>query len=309
MPAPTIVVVGEANPDLVLTGDVVPRFGQAEQLLDSASLVLGGSGAIVACGLARLGVPTALVATVGDDVYGDFVRDALRTAGVDLRWLGTHRTAATGLSVILSGEDRAILTLPGTIAETDASALPTDADLTGVRHVHSASMFLLTTLAPVLAPWLAGLRGRGITTSVDTNWDPLESWALARDTLAHADVFLPNTAELLAVTGLDDVEQAGQVVARTGTTVALKNGSDGGVVWTPDGGRATADVVPVDVVDTTGAGDSFDAGYLAAYVDGHPPDECLRRAVAAGSLSTRAAGGTASQATADELTTVLGRRS
>jgi len=302
---PTVVVVGDANPDLILAGDVVPRFGQAEQLLDSASLVLGGSGAIVACGLARLGVPTALVAVVGDDVYGDFVRDSLRTAGVDLRWLATDRSTPTGLSVILSGDDRAILTLPGTIAITDARALPSYDDLAGVRHVHSASMFLLTALAPVLPAWLGSVRGRGISTSVDTNWDPQETWQVAREVIADADVFLPNVAELLAVTGLTDVEAAGSAIAAAGTSVALKNGAAGGIVWTPDGGRATADVVPVDVVDTTGAGDSFDAGFLAAYVDGHPQAECLRQAVAAGSLSTRAAGGTASQPTADELARAL----
>jgi len=303
--APTVVVVGDANPDLVLAGDVVPRFGQAEQLLDSASLVLGGSGAIVACGLARLGVPTALVATVGDDVYGDFVRDSLRAAGVDLRWLTTDRGSPTGLSVILSGDDRAILTLPGTIAITDARALPSDDDLAGVRHVHSASLFLLAALAPALPVWLNSVRGQGISTSVDTNWDPHEKWVLAREAIAHADVFLPNVAELLAVTRLSDVEAAGRSIAATGTSVALKNGAAGGIVWTPDGGRDTAAVVPVDVVDTTGAGDSFDAGFLTAYVAGHPPAECLRQAVAAGSLSTRSAGGTASQPTADELARAL----
>src|SRR6187455_685701 len=77
MSAPDVLVIGDANPDLLLTGDAVPAFGQAETLVDAADLVLGGSAAIVACGLARLGVPTALAATVGDDVYGGFVRDAL----------------------------------------------------------------------------------------------------------------------------------------------------------------------------------------------------------------------------------------
>ena len=87
MPAPDVLVIGDANPDLLLTGDVVPQFGQAEKLVDSADLVLGGSAAIVACGLARLGVATALAAVVGDDLFGGFVRDALTAAGVDTRWL------------------------------------------------------------------------------------------------------------------------------------------------------------------------------------------------------------------------------
>jgi len=77
-----ILVVGDANVDLVLTGDVVPRFGQAEQLLDGASLVLGGSASIVASGLAKLGVDTHLVAVVGDDEFGAFTRKALERARV-----------------------------------------------------------------------------------------------------------------------------------------------------------------------------------------------------------------------------------
>src|SRR6185369_11827073 len=107
-----LLIVGDANPDLVLRGDVVPRWGQSEQLLDAADLVLGGSAAIMACGAARLGVPTALLAAVGDDLYGAFVRSALTARGVDT---SAVRTVAepTGLSVILSASDRSILTLVG----------------------------------------------------------------------------------------------------------------------------------------------------------------------------------------------------
>jgi hypothetical protein len=83
MRTPEVLVIGDANPDLVLGGDVEPKFGQVEKLVDSAELVLGGSGAIVAVGLARLGVPTALAATVGDDLFGRFVRDELAASGVD----------------------------------------------------------------------------------------------------------------------------------------------------------------------------------------------------------------------------------
>src|SRR5215831_14544071 len=111
-----LLVVGDANPDLVLRGDVVPRFGQAEQLLDAADLVLGGSAAITAHGAARLGVPTRLLAAVGADVYGSFVRSTLVAAGVDVALVRTT-DGSTGLSVVLSatGGDRAILTLTGAI--------------------------------------------------------------------------------------------------------------------------------------------------------------------------------------------------
>ena len=69
-PRPGVLVVGDVNPDLILRGDVVPRFGQAEQLLTDAILTIGGSAAIAAHGLARLGRPVSLVAAVGDDAFG-----------------------------------------------------------------------------------------------------------------------------------------------------------------------------------------------------------------------------------------------
>src|ERR1700733_13940764 len=82
---PEVLVIGDANPDLLVTGDVIPQFGQVEKLVDSADLVLGGSAAIAACGLARLGIPTALAAVIGEDLFGEFVRGELAAAGVDIR--------------------------------------------------------------------------------------------------------------------------------------------------------------------------------------------------------------------------------
>src|SRR6478752_4156092 len=96
-----VLVVGDANPDLVLRGDVRPRFGQAEQLLSAADLVLGGSAAITAAGCARLGLRTGLLAAVGDDVFGAFTRAQLADRGVELSTLRAVDGVPTGLSVIL----------------------------------------------------------------------------------------------------------------------------------------------------------------------------------------------------------------
>src|SRR4051812_6960303 len=118
-----VLVVGDANPDLVLRGDVVPRFGQAEQLLAAAELVLGGSAAITAHGLARLGRPTTLLAALGSDAFGDRVVETLAAAGVDTGALLRRTDVGTGLSVVLSPEvgERAILTLPGAIPTLTAA--------------------------------------------------------------------------------------------------------------------------------------------------------------------------------------------
>jgi ribokinase len=293
-----VLVVGDANPDLVLRGDVRPRFGQVEQLLTGADLVLGGSGAITAAGCARLGLRTAMLAAVGDDVFGRVVRDALDERGVTLL-AAEAGGVPTGLSVILTpegGEGRAILTLPGTIP------LLRPEDITGellarARHVHVSSLYLQPGLAAGLAGVFERAHKLGLTTSLDTNWDPSEQWASIGEILAQTDVFLPNAAELLAITGASTPSSAAKTL---GTTVVMKDGARGARAWW-DGGECAAPGSAVEVVDTIGAGDSFNAGFLAARRGGRSIEEAVRWAAAAGSLSTRAAGGTEAQATPAEL--------
>ena len=295
-----VLVLGDANPDLVLTGDVVPRFGQAEQLLEGADLLMGGSAGIVASGLARLGVRTALAAVVGDDAFGRLVRDRLRERGVDDRFISTDPDRPTGLSVILDrGDDRAILTQLGTIPELTAGQVRAAVTSLRPRHVHIASYFLQPGLAAELPALLRWIRTEeGVSISLDTNWDPAERWSGLADVLPLVDVLLPNRTEERA---LADALQVRSLV-ELGPRVVIKCGADGAESHGRDGSVTRAAGLSADVVDTTGAGDSFDAGYLAALVTGVGDEAVrLRWGTVAGSLSTRAAGGTTAQATAPEL--------
>ena len=295
-----VLVVGDANPDLLLRGDVRPRFGQVEQLLTGADLVLGGSATITAAGCARLGLRTAVLAAVGDDVFGTVVRDALAARGVELLAVRADGVP-TGLSVILSppGEDRAILTLPGTIPALRPADV-TDELLGRARHVHVSSLYLQPGLAAGLAGVFARARSFGVTTSLDTNWDPAGEWSSLGEILASTDVFLPNAAELLAITGASSPADGAARLVAAGTTVVMKDGARGARAWW-GGGECAAPGRVVEVVDTIGAGDSFNAGFLAARLAGRSLEEAVRWAAVAGSLSTRAAGGTAAQVTAADL--------
>jgi sugar/nucleoside kinase (ribokinase family) len=301
-----VLVAGDANLDLVLRGDVVPRFGQAEQLLDGADLVLGSSAGICAAGLARLGVDTALVARVGSDVFGDRTRELIADAGVDTAPVAVTEEP-TGVSVILSApDDRAILTLTGALASLTGDDVRAALESTGATHLHVSSFFLVPHLARELPEVLARARERGVTTSLDTNWDPAESWHGVAECLPHLDVLLPNAQEAIALArslGEDpaDAVAASVALARRGPLVVVKDGADGGFAASPDGAVVRAAGLVLDVVDTTGAGDSFDAGFLAAWLDGRSLEEAVRWAAVAGSLSTRAAGGTGGQATRAEV--------
>jgi sugar/nucleoside kinase (ribokinase family) len=296
-----LLVLGDVNPDLVLRGDVEPVFGQAERLVDAAHLTIGGSGAIVACGAARLGLGVALCGVVGDDLFGRWVRDELTARGVAVEGLVVDAGRPTGLTVVLSKQhDRAILTHPGTISELRAAAL--DRGLIGeTRHVHVSSYYLQRGLAPDLPALFDEAHTLGATTSIDPNWDPSETWdAGLPNVLTRTDLFLPNETEAIRISGEEQIDRAVQSLARSVALVVAKLGQDGAVA--AQGARLVrAAGVSADSLDTTGAGDNFDAGFLASWLAGEPLERALAVGNACGSLSTRALGGVDGQPTRNEV--------
>lgn len=299
-----ILVAGEINPDLILSGDVIPEFNQTEKLVDSAALTVGSSSAIFACGAARLGLRVAFIGVCGDDVFGHFMLDEMEQRGVDVSNVILREDGQTGLSVILNqGVDRAILTHLGLIDALRASDIP-DHLLQQTRHLHVASYFLQTRLQPDLAALFQRSRSFGLTTSLDTNYDPSEKWFGFDELLSATDIFFPNKTEALAITGHEDIESAAKQLASKSRVVAIKLGADGAVLQTGDK-TILAPSIPVKVVDTVGAGDTFDAGFLYGYLRGWGMEKTLRLAAVCGALSTQASGGTAAQPTLDQAMAFL----
>ncbi|WP_206504946.1 carbohydrate kinase family protein [Streptomyces chrestomyceticus] len=330
-----LLVIGDANPDVVV-GPVPStlEYGQRERLVATGSLLMGGSAAITACGAARLGLRVAFAGRVGDDAAGAFVRTALAERGVDVTALATDPERPTPLTTVLTrGDDRAILTAPGCLAATGAQDVP-DRLLADCRHVHAGSFFLMPRLARSLGDLFARARGHGAATSLDTNDDPAQRWdpELLGPVLKSTDVLLPNAAEARALAatlapgsltpvsltpvspapgspegdGLEcgptitaAIDAAAAALARRGPLVVVKDGAAGALAH--DGVTLTRTAaVPADPVDSVGAGDSFDAGFVAAVLHGLDLPAALSFAAACGALSTRAHGGTAAQPTWDE---------
>jgi len=302
-----LLVVGDINPDVIVTSPGLnPEFGQVEQLVDSASLVMGGSAAITAVGAARLGLRVGLCGVVGDDDLGQLMLVRLAEAGVDLEHVRVDSGAPTGMSVILvRGDDRAVLTAAGTISALsadDVSALPA----LPARHVHAASYYLMSPEYRDARPGeFARFREAGATTSVDTNWDPQGRWDLD-ELLSVTDLFLPNEAELTAIARSPILDRAVEVVAENGCDVAVKRGAQGASALLGGNGYRVLRTPPVDYVDAVGAGDTFNAGLLAGRLLGRDPGTCLAMAVIAGTLSTGATGGTAAQLSLDDIESWLG---
>lgn len=320
-----ILVAGEINPDLILMGDVTPEFGQVEKLVDSAALTIGSSSAIFACGAARLGLRVGFIGVCGDDVFGRFMLDEMTGRDVDIENVIVRTGGSTGLSVILNrASDRAILTHPGLMAELKASDV-TDELLRAARHLHVASYFLQTRLQPDLPALFRRAHSFGLTTSLDTNYDPSEGWIGIDELLSVTDVFLPNKTEALSITKSCDLEYAARHLAKKmqpdgvvrndipqvsvgwhpaprvpAKVVAVKLGAEGALACHDKDSITRAQSISVQVVDTVGAGDSFDAGFLYGHLNGWPLEQSLRLACVCGALSTQQAGGTAGQPTLDE---------
>lgn len=294
-----ILVAGEINPDLILSGDVEPAFGQVEKIIDHAALTIGSSSVIFACGAARLGLKVAFIGKCGDDTFGRFMLDQMQSHHVDIGSVIVAEGGSTGLSVILNrGVDRAILTHPGLVADLQAEDIA-DGLLAQARHLHVASYFLQTKLQAGLPSLFKRARALGLTTSLDTNYDPSERWAGFDELLSLTNVFLPNEAEAKSLTGAENVHEAASRLKVKVEALAIKLGKDG-ALGISESQKIQMESIPVKVVDTVGAGDSFDAGFIYGYLNGWQLEKSLRLGVVCGALSTQKAGGTAAQPTLKE---------
>jgi sugar/nucleoside kinase (ribokinase family) len=301
---------------VVADPDPTPTFGQVERMVGSITLAVGSSSAIFACGAARLGLAVAFDGVVGDDPFGRFMLDRMAARGIDVSGCRIDPARPTGASVILTtGEDRAILTSVGTIGALDVDDVP-PALLERARHLHSGSFFLQAASRDRLPGFFAAARARGQTTSFDANWDPAERWdGGVREMLRAADVFFPNAVEVTRIAGVDGVEEATRELARIGCVgrtdggplIVVKLGTDGALAHRCDAPIERVAALAVDAVDTTGAGDSFDAGFLRAWLDGASTIDALRLGAVCGALSTLGVGGVDAQPTRAEAEEALAR--
>ncbi|HKV78407.1 MAG TPA: sugar kinase [Candidatus Sulfotelmatobacter sp.] len=308
MPRFDVTIAGELNLDLILYGLPEQLAPERELLADRVMLTLGSSSAIVAHNLSSLGSRVGFQSRIGDDPLGRISVERLQESGVDLSKIRVVPGATTtGLTVILHHELwRNILTYAGTIGELTWDDLDLEY-LADSRHFHFSSYYLQTSLRPRVAELFRYLKSKGLTISLDTNDDPEDRWEGGlHELLSHVDVFLPNEREALKAAGTENMEEAIGKLAKLVPLLAVKLGRKGALAQkgTERVSAAAKAVVPVD---TVGAGDSFDAGFLHEYVRGSDLARCLASGNAAGALSTTRPGGTEAFRDADHRKQFLGR--
>jgi sugar/nucleoside kinase (ribokinase family) len=283
-------VAGDANMDLLLDGVIRLEPGK-EKLAQTMELMLGGSSAITAYNLARLGAKVGFAGIVGNDIFGQFLKEKFQEAGVDLQALTVDRKEKTGITVWHSQQgQRAAVTYAGTIAKLKASQV--SASLDRARHLHVGAYFLLANLHPGAAALFRKAKRAGLTTSLDCNYDPSEKWdSHLEAVLKNTDIFFPNETEALRITRTKTAEKAALCLSETVRIVAVKLG-ERGVLMRTEGTTWQVPARPVRVVDTTGAGDSFNAGFLARFLAGGDIRESAEAGVAAAARTVAVMGGT-----------------
>ena len=292
MPSFDVSVIGELNLDLILYGLPHGLKLESELLANNLCITLGSSSAIFAHNLASLGSKVAFNSSIGGDPLGPICLDRLKEMAVDVSRVRRMQDKITGLTVIVpQGQQRYILTYPGTMADMQHADLDMRY-LLDAKHLHVSSYFLQKALQPSLPDIFRQAKEAGLTTSLDTNDDPEDRWASdLHHLLPFVDVLLPNEQEACKLAATSDINSAVENLAKKASILVVKRGAKGAVLRSK-GANLLAMPLPVEVVDSVGAGDSFDAGFIHQFVRGKSLKECLQFATITGALSVTRAGGT-----------------
>jgi sugar/nucleoside kinase (ribokinase family) len=287
-----ISVLGELNCDLILYGLPPVLEPDREHLADGFAMTLGSSSAILAHNISLLGSRVGFTSCIGGDPLGKFCVERLSESGVDVSGVKCLSGKNTGVTVILPlAKKRQILTYPGTTFDLQRTHLDLDY-LRSAAHFHLSSFFLLRALRPALPELFSQMKRAGLTTSLDTNDDPENLWADdVKTVLKNVDVFLPNEQEASKLAGTGDLDSALDALSRLVPVVVIKRGAEGALAKRGKD-RFHAASLSVQPVDTVGAGDSFNAGFLHKFIRGADIQDCLAYGNAAAGLSTTRAGGT-----------------
>ena len=299
-----IIVFGDTCVDLILRDDdVAPQFGQVEKIVAGYDLVMGGSCCIFAAQAAKLGLDVALLGRVGSDYFGQLILDTLAAAGVDTRFVAVDHDLRTGITVhLVQDGDRAMLTHMGSLNALTADDV-TDEILASARHLHYGSLYLQTGLLPRWIDILERAKDFGLTVSLDTNWDPAERWDHDLDrAFPLLDVLLPNEQEAIHLSGMSSYIEAITDLRKRVPLLVIKRDIAGAVAWQGEQEFAQSVFEATDGGDGIGAGDSFDAGFLAGWLNDMPLAHCLAIACQCGRGVAGEVGGVAGQPLQSEVT-------
>lgn len=288
-----VIVVGELNVDLILNSiDSFPEMGK-EKIAKNMNLTLGSSSAIFASNLSSLGAQVGFIGKIGNDAFGNLVKDSLSAKKVNTDMLITSDKWNTGVTIVLNyEEDRAMVTYSGAMEHLTMNDISEEV-ISTAKHLHFSSYFLQPGIQKDITTLFKMAKEKGLTTSLDIQWDPNEKWDFNyKEVLPFVDVFLPNEQEALLLTNESVLENATNKLVQHSKYVVVKLGSKGSITATKDKRNFIKSFLNDKVVDAIGAGDSFNAGFIFKFINGCDIDECQIFGNLTGAINTTAAGGT-----------------
>lgn len=300
-----IIVVGELNVDLIMAGiSTLPEIGK-EKIAKNINFTLGSASAIFASNISKLGMKVGFIGKLGNDYFGRFILQSLNDRNVDVSHVTREDKLKTGITVSLSfPKDHAMVTYMGAMEDLTVKDIDFDY-LKKSRHMHMSGYFLQLGMRKGCSKLFKLSKEFGLTTSLDPGWDITEKWSKdIFEVLPYVDIFLPNEQEALKITRCGDVETALDKLGKYSENVVIKRG-DKGALARKSKKVIKANAFKVKVIDTTGAGDSFNAGYVYKYLNEANIEDCLTFGSACGAIVTTELGGTTKFPTLEEVQNFL----
>lgn len=296
-----VVVVGELNVDLILQ-DIAsfPEIGK-EKIARDMLLTMGSASAIFATNVAKLGNKTSFIGKLGDDSYGQLVIKTLKERSVDTSGIIIDNKVKTGITVSMTfPHNYAMVTYMGAMESFTINDIGFEF-LAQAKHMHFSSFYLQPGIRPDSALLFSKCKEMGITTSFDPSWDPEETWNDdIFEVLKNVDVFLPNEQEALNIAGCESIKDALEKLSEYSKIVVIKLGKNGAITKS-NGEIIQTTTFNLETKDTTGAGDSFNAGFISSWLAGNDIRKCLVMGNACGALATTKLGGSTASPDPKEL--------
>lgn len=288
--------------------DHMPKPGELI-LTDKMELAIGGCASNAAADLARLDRRVAIAGIVGQDVFGRYVEESLVDSGVHCDYLmKSDRLPTSGSFVInVKGEDRRFIHSVAANSLFTGETV-TEEQIRSSRILYLGGYCLSAELSPEnVENMFRTAKAAGVTTVLDVVTPrPDDYWKMLEPILPLSDYFLPNNDEGELITGeTDPIAQARAFKAAGANTIIITCGGEGSILMNEEC-TLHSDVYPVDVVDGTGSGDAFVAGFIHGLLEEASPEECLRFGSALGHSCVRSPGATAGIFTREELNQFIG---
>ncbi|MCL2647649.1 MAG: carbohydrate kinase family protein [Phycisphaerales bacterium] len=311
-----ILFIGDINVDVLMGGLESLPVVDKEITCKTFDIAVGSSAVICAAAYTSLGGDSSFLGLAGQDDYGNFMIHAMNELKINTDLVRRTDTIKTGVTInLIHASTRTQVTYPGTICEFDGSDVG-EREFKEFSHIHFAGPYLQTKFRPHIIRLLQLAKSLNITTSLDPQWDPREKWEHMNDWLPLLTYLFVNEGEAMSIVntldyqsrnrkGATSIEDACRALANHTATPIVKTGKDGSMAISRGrgGNLARSTAKQVQVIDTTGAGDCFDAGFLFATFEKQLPlAKALQVANATGSRSCTFPGGVAHKSTWSDIT-------